>query len=102
MKNNRVSNKELEKVIGGFRGARNYMTKDTWISVTQEEYDCLVDGGYIVDGKCESEKWEDVAMYLADHDYDGGVAVVVDPASYYLVKANPKIRRPYIEFRING
>ncbi len=100
--NEKISNKDLEKVSGGFKGMHDCQTGNTSISVTQEEYDCLVDGGYIVDGKCETGKWWSAVQYLKEKGYEGWTGVVggdLDPFK----KRKPidkKDINPYISFEI--
>ncbi len=71
--NEKVSNKNLEKVSGGFSGVKNSCSTPSSLHVTQEEYDCLVDGGYIVDGKCSWDKLGEIGNYLNEKGYKGRI-----------------------------
>lgn len=71
--NEKVSNKNLEEVSGGFSGVKNSCSTPSSLHVTQEEYDCLVDGGYIVDGKCSWRKLEEIGNYLNGKGYKGRI-----------------------------
>lgn len=71
--NEKVSNGNLEKVSGGFSGVQNSCSSPSCLDVTQEEYDCLVDGGYIIDGKCDWHKLEEAANYLNKKGYTGRI-----------------------------
>lgn len=67
-----ISNKDLEKVCGGFSGSM-YPASGA-LSVTQEEYDELEKSGFIVDGKL---KYSDVcaaANHLKKKGFNGSLS----------------------------
>ena len=72
-KNEKVLDKDLEKVAGGFSGVSGLY--GSRMDVSQEEYDCLVDGGYIVDGECRFNYWnlENVSKYLHEKGFEGRI-----------------------------
>lgn len=71
--NKKISNENLEKVSGGFSGMMNYCSVPSSLDVTQEEYDCLVDGGYIDNGKMVRGELMQAADYLKKKGYKGEI-----------------------------
>ena len=109
-KNEKVLDKDLEKVAGGFGGVHDCRSKNTYIVLTQEEYDSVVDGGFIgEDGRCSVDRWYEIENYLKDKGYKGGFGVVGGhiPCHFengHIVNDPPKIDPasidPYIQFVI--
>ena len=53
--NEKISNKDLDKVSGGAKFDHEVPYGNTTLGLTDEEYKCLVEGGYIVDGKMDKK-----------------------------------------------
>ncbi len=71
MNKKEISNKNLEKISGGFGGliAWNHNS----IPVTQEEYDELQKGGFIVEGKLKNDSVRSAGNYLNQKGFKGRI-----------------------------
>ncbi|MGN1043678.1 MAG: hypothetical protein ACI4PR_02615 [Acutalibacteraceae bacterium] len=112
-KNEKVLDKGLEKVAGGFGCGHNTITNNTTFDLTQEEYDCLVDGGFFSDGECSVDRWTEVKNYLKEKGYSGRTCLTSGPIESYVEvhkrhikcvnRSNPDYSvEPYIKFIIRN
>ncbi|MGN1043679.1 MAG: hypothetical protein ACI4PR_02620 [Acutalibacteraceae bacterium] len=110
-KNEKVLDKGLEKVAGGYVISHDCQSKNTSIQLTQEEYNCLVDGGFIGEnGRCSVDRWCKISNYLKEKGYKGHSCIVGGDLPCHFengrwVDEKPKIDPasidPYIEFIIS-
>ena len=61
----------LGKVSGGFNGITNCNNDPHCINVSQEEYDALVEGAFILDGKLENNKIYAAGEFLKSKGFEG-------------------------------
>ena len=85
-KNEKVLDKGLEKVAGGYGCGHNTITNNTTFALSQEEYDCIAEGGFLTDGKCSVDRWTEIKNYLKEKGYTGRTVLTSGPIESYCVK----------------
>ena len=85
-----INDKELENVSGGFSGIVVYNGQPNSIDVSQEEYDALVEGGIIIDGKLKNDQVFRAGDYLKEKGFKGDIFVTGAREPHMTDKASPE------------